>query len=845
VLRVALKGILARKFRLVSTAFAVLLGVAFLSGTFVFTDTIQKAFDELFADAFQNTDSFVRSSETGEDPFGNELHPRIEDSAIALVAGVDGVADAQGSVTDFALVIGADGDPIGNPNNGPPTFGDTWLTGDLSPWTLTEGSREPGPGELVLDVRTADDGDLELGDMVTVITTSAPQEFPLVGTARFAGADSPGGASFAMFDLATAQTLFDAEGMVDAVLATASDGLSQEELTARIQAELPAGLEALTGQEITDENTDAIERGLSFLTIFLNVFAGISLFVGMFVIYNTFAITIAQRTRETAMLRAIGAGRGQVLGALMLEALVIGVVASILGLVGGILLATGLHQLLEAFDIDIPSAGTVIRQRTVIVSLIVGTVVTVLSAVAPAIKGSRVPPLAALREVALDRSARSKGRLVIGVALTALGVLCLVSGVQGEVALVGLGAALLFIGMFVLGPLFAQPVARVVGAPIAATGMAGVLARENARRNPRRTSRTAAALMIGVALVIAIAVIAASVKQSIRDALDDQFVGDIALDSGSQGFGGLSPELVTEVTALPEVAVATGLRFESGGAVAGSDATIVAIDPGPADEVFDFQMVEGAITDLTDDGIGMTDAEAEDLDVHVGDTVSVDLLGLSTLELTVQAIYDRDTLAGRAPYAITQSLSATTSTSEFDATVYVVLAEGVSIDEGKAALQPIVDRYPNADMEDRQEYIESQAATVDGFVNFIYGLLAFAVIIALFGIANTLMLSVHERTRELGLLRAVGSSRRQIRTMVRWESVIIAWLGTLLGLVIGVVLAYSLVKALEDDGIQTFKLPVVTVIVVVVLAGLFAVFAARRPAKRAAKLDILRAIAHE
>jgi putative ABC transport system permease protein len=841
VLRVALKGILARKFRLVSTAFAVLLGVAFLSGTFVFTDTIQKAFDELFADAFQNTDSYVRSSESVEDFFGNEVHPRIPDSTVELVAGVDGVADAQGSVTAYAQVVGSDGDLIGDPNNGPPTFGDTWLLGELSPWNLTEGSRDPGPGELVVDVATADDGDLEIGDMVTVITESPPQQFLLVGTARFGDADSPGGATFAMFDLATAQQLFSAEGEVDAVLA-ASDGLSQEELTARIQAALPAGLEALTGDAITDENTDAIERGLSFLTIFLNVFAGISLFVGMFVIYNTFAITIAQRTRETAMLRAIGASRGQVLGSLMLEALVIGLVASILGLVAGVALATGLHALLEGFNIDIPSAGTVIKQRTVVVSLIVGTVVTVLSAVAPAVKGSRVRPLAALRDVALDRSARSKGRAIIGLLLVALGVLCLVSGVQGEVALVGLGAALLFIGTFVLGPLFAQPVAQVVGAPIAATGMSGVLARENARRNPRRTSRTAAALMIGVALVVAIAVIAASVKQSIRDVLNEQFVGDFVLDSGSQGFGGLSPELATQIAALPQVEVATGVRLALG-RVDGDDATFGVVDPSTAGELFDIGVIGGELSQLTDEGIFLFEDKADDLHVAVGDTVQVELIDGTPRDLTVQGIYSENALAGN--YLISQGLSEASGADQFDFAVYVELADGVSIQQGEAALAPVVDQYPNAELRDREDYVDNQAATVDGFVNFIYGLLAFAVIIALFGIANTLMLSVHERTRELGLLRAVGATRRQIRTMVRWESVIIAWLGTLLGLVIGVVLAFSLVKALEDDGIETFKLPIGTVIVVVVLAGVFAVFAARRPAKRAAKLDILRAIAHE
>jgi putative ABC transport system permease protein len=843
VLRVALKGILARKFRLVSTSFAVMLGVAFLSGTFVFTDTIQKAFDNLFADVFENTDSYVRSSAEVDDGFGGELHPRIPDSTIELVAGIDGVADAQGVIQAYAQVVGSDGDVIGDPSQGPPTFGANWLEGELSPWRLTEGSRPPGPGELVLDVKTAEDGGLEIGDMVSVITTSTPQEFPLVGTAKFGDQDSPGGASFAIFDLATAQELFHAPAQVDAVSVLADEGLSQQEITDRISAQLPEGLEALTGDEITEENTDAIQRSLSFLNIFLGAFAGIALFVGMFVIYNTFAITIAQRTRETALMRAVGASRRQVLGSLVLETFVVGLLASVLGLVVGIGLASGLHELFKAIGADIPSAGTVVKSRTVVWAVVVGTFVTMASGIFPSWRGARVPPLAALREVALDRSGTSLGRAIIGSTITALGILAVVAGISGAVGLIGLGAILLFVGVFVLSPVFARPVAKAIGGPIAAIrGVPGALARENSRRNPKRTSRTAAALMIGVALVAGVSILAASVKQSIRDVLNEQFVGDLVINSNSFGFGGLSPDLEAAVAQVPEVEVATGIRYTTG-SVDGGDAQFSVIDPATAGRLFEVGVIDGELSQLTDDGIFLYDEKADDLDVTVGDTVAVQLIDGILRQLTVQGLYTEQQLAGN--YTITQGLSEASGADQFDLAVYVQLAPGVTLDQGKAALEPIVDEYPNAELQDRDTYVDDTAATVDGFVTFIYILLLFAVIIAVFGIANTLVLSVHERTRELGLLRAVGSSRGQVRAMIRWESVIIGLFGTILGLVIALFLGYSFVRALRDDGIETFAVSWVFLGFILVLAIVFAVLAGLRPAYRAGKLNILRAIAHE
>ena len=552
--KIALKSTLAKKLRLISTALSVILGVAFLAGTLVFTDTIKRTFDDLFADVFAGTDSYVRSESTVDLGMGNEQRGRIPESVIDTVRGVPGVNDAQGIVQGFAQLVGTDGKAIGNPGQGAPTFGMNYVSGRMSPWQLTEGSRPPGPGELLIDKGSADKGGFEIGDTVTVLTQTGPHELPLVGTARFGTVDSPGGASVSVFDLATAQeVLLGGASEIDAVMVQAVEGVSEEEMTARLAGEIPAGTEALTGTQITQEAQNSIAEGLGFFNTFLLVFAAIGLVVACFTIYNTFQIIVTQRTREMALLRSLGATRRQVMWTQLLEAVFIGLFASIVGLFAGVGVAGLLKAMLSAFGIDIPAGGTVFAARTAVVALVVGTGVTIVSAVFPSRRASRVPPIAAIRDVAIDHSGRSRRALVTGAMLTVLGVGGFVAGLAGSgIEWVGIGALATFVGVFTLGPLIARPVTRAIGAPLpAVAGITGSLARENAMRNPKRTARTGGALMVGVALVAGITVIAASVKDWTRDIFERSFTGDFVVSTNTFGFGGLSPDLAEQLNRAP------------------------------------------------------------------------------------------------------------------------------------------------------------------------------------------------------------------------------------------------------------------------------------------------------
>jgi putative ABC transport system permease protein len=844
VFKLALKSTLARRFRLLSTALSVTLGVAFLAGTFVFTDTIQKTFDDLFADVYEGTDAYVRPASVLEDDFGNEYRGRMSDAAIDTVRGVEGVAEADGFVQSYAQIIDQDGDPIGDPTQAP-TFGMNYLTGALSPWRLQAGGAPPqGPDQVVIDKHSADEGDFAVGDPVRVAAQGGTRDFTLVGIVKFGSTDSPGGASAALFDLTTAEQFLAQDGMVDAVLAAAEPGVSEEELVGRVAAAVPAdqNLEVITGTEITDENQDAIEDALGFFNTFLLVFAGIGLFVGAFSIYNTFQITVSQRTREMALLRAVGASRKQVLATLVLEALVIGLIASIIGIALGVVVAYLLKGLLTALSIDLPSGGLVFKPRTAVVGLVVGMLVTVFSAVFPSLKGSRIPPIAALRDVALDRSA-SRVRLAMGFLITAGGVVALLGGLgAGEISLVGLGAGLIFIGVFVLGPLIARPLSWFLGKPLPRLrGIAGSMAQQNAMRNPKRTARTASALMIGAALVTGITVLASSFKSTIREAYGEQFTGDYVVDADSFGFGGLPVEVAEQIQARPEVAAAASQRF--GLARVGDDEiSYLAIDPAQAAQVMTFDELEGRVTDLTDAGVMLHEDKADDWGVGLGDTVDMTLQSGETRPLTVQVIFEKEDTVGDV--IVTQGLHEQSGADQFDLTIYIERADGVDPGAAFTALQGVVDQYPTAELRDRESWIDAQADQLDTFVNLMYGLLMLAVLIAIASISNTLSLSIYERTREIGLVRAVGATRAQTRSTVRWESVLVALIGTVLGIVIGVFFGWAIISALDDEG-AVFKVPVAALIVIIVLAIVAGILAAIRPARRAAKLDILRAVATE
>src|ERR687898_760905 len=518
-LRLTLRGLWSRKLRTALTFVVVMLGVSLMAGTLVLTDTIRKTFDDLFADVNRGTDVYVRGVTQFESSFGDTQRPRLDDSIVEDIEATDGVAIAEPSVQGYAQIIDEEGEPIGDPGFGPPTFGGNWSRVDeLNPFTLVEGGRAPEAGdELVIDKRSADDAGFEVGDTVSVQTQTGLEEYELVGVARFGTADSPGGASFALMTLPAAQQRVAQPGMVDSVSIVADDGFGQRELADRVQAQLGDDAEVLTGAEITEENQDDIEQGLQFFTGFLTAFAVIALVVGAFVIYNSFTILVAQRNREMALLRAVGASRGQVLRGVLLEAVIIGSLASAAGFLLGLAVTGGLRAVMDAFGFDLPAGDIIVRPGAVLVAVLSGFIVTVTSAVVPALRAARVLPIAAMRDVAVERTTRVRIRLVIA------------SGVAGDggILAVGLGVLLIITAAVLVGPVFAQPTVQLIGAPLPAVkGMIGQLARQNAARNPKRTAATASALLIGVAIIAFFLAFNSSLRAAIYNCVDDQVVGD-------------------------------------------------------------------------------------------------------------------------------------------------------------------------------------------------------------------------------------------------------------------------------------------------------------------------------
>lgn len=841
--RTTLKNLAARKLRLVTTSLAVLLGVAFMAGTLVLTDTIGASFDRLFASANAGTDVQVRHEAAFEDQEMGIQRARIDLSLADRIAKVDGVATAEGYTLTYAQVVGKDGKAIGDPNMGPPTFGGNWLHDDgLNPYDLAQGRAPRTDGEVAIDRGTARKGDFHVGDRIDVLTKAGRKAQTVVGITTFAGQDSPGGAQVTLFTDHAAQAYLTAPGKVDAIKVAADPGVSDEELAARIERVVPAGTEVLTGAQITAEDQQDMRDNMAFFNTFLLVFAGIALFVGSFIIYNSFSILVAQRGKEMALLRALGAARRQVMGSVLLEAVVVGLLASAAGLVAGVGVASGIKALFEGMGIDIPSGAVVVSSKTVLVSTIAGLGVSVASAVFPARRAAKVAPIAAMRDVANDVSGSSRTRAVAGLGLTAVGGAAMAAGLFGDAGPgpVGLGALLVFLGVAVLGPVLARPLSRVIGSPLPRLkGTAGTLARENAMRNPKRTSATAAALMIGVALVGCITILAASTKASVADNVDRSFTGDFVIDSGAFNSGGLSPDLAKRLAELPEVDAVTGVRMTLG-EVDGSPSPVFAADAAALPRLLDLGVSSGSLDDLGPKAIAVSEAKATGHGWKVGDVVPVRFAETGVQPLKVAAVYADASLTG--DYFVGLPAFEANVADQFDLKVAVELADGVSAAQGRAAITKVADDFPQGTVQDIGELKEASTAQVDLMLNLIYALLGLAVLIALLGIANTLALSIFERTRELGLLRAVGMTRRQLRATVRYEAVIISLLGTVLGLGIGLAFGWAMVRALADKGIGVFALPVGQLGVVVAIAAVAGIGAAVLPARRASRLDVLGAI---
>jgi putative ABC transport system permease protein len=847
--RATVKSLLARKLRLALTALAVVLGVGFVVGTLILTDTLSKAFDQAFAGTTENTDVVVRGVGAFDPGLGGapgseafEESPPVPEDLVEEVAAVPGVATAAGEVTGYAqLVDPSTGDPIGT--NGPPTLGMSWNPGSGG-LDIRAGS-PPGPGEVAVDAATAESYDLRVGQDIQVILIGPTRTFPISGTVGIGELDSLGGATLAVFDPATAQDVFDRVGEFDAITVAGEEDVSAAALRVRIQEALPEGFEAVSAASVAEETTDEIEEGLGFFRTGLLVFAFVSLFVGAFIIFNTFNIIVSQRTRELGLLRALGASRRQVQTSVLTEAVLIGLFASVIGIGLGLVLAIGLRALLEAIGTDLPGVGAVILPRTLLAGVAVGVLVTVVAGVAPARRASRITPIEALREGEGGPSSSLRRRAIVGGVVLGIGVAALLYGLFGgpsdAALIVGAGAALTFIGVAILSPFVARPLAAIIGAPFRRIGFAGRLGRENAMRNPRRTASTSAALMIGLGLVTFVAVFGDSLKASGAAALDETIRSDFILTSG--GFAPLSPSVAEDLQDAPEIAVATPIRTGGIRVLGGLD-FVTAVDPATLDEVSNIGFTEGSLGSLAEPGtVAVVDDVAGTNGWVMGDRIELRFPMTGTQEFTITGIYPDPQVLGN--YAFSLDAFEANFAQRLDALVFIRLAEGVSPAEGRRALEAATEDSPNVQVQDQAQFKEQQLRLIDQILGFVQVLLLLAIVIALFGIVNTLGLSIYERVRELGLLRAVGMSRGQVRRMIRSEAVIIAVLGGVLGAAIGVLFGWALQGALASLGIDRLSVPVGSIVLYLVAAGLAGVIAAIWPARRAARLNVLEAISYE
>jgi len=841
--RLALRSIAARWGRLVLTSLAIVASTAFLSGTFVFKDTISRTFDALFANVYDRVDAYVQSSNSVENLFGLENRDRLPADIVAEVKAIPGVADAQASVTGDAVVIGKNGEPIERPTA--PTNGATVNEGALSVWKVQAGRLPVGGDEMALDVLTADDGGYVLGDRVKVNSDNGKREFALVGIVEYDNIISPGNATWALFDAPTASEFIAKAGFIDAVLVKGDGSVPATELVTRLRNALnPDVAETLTSAEITKQAQTEVQKTLSFLTVFLAMFSFIALGVGMFVIYNVFSITAAQRQRENALLRALGASRRQVTWTMLLEAAAVGLVGSLLGLVGGMALASGIKALLSALDYDIPARGLAVETPTIVITLVAGLVASLVAALGPAIGAGRVPPVAAMTDAVLERVRNPRRRIVAAAVSALVGAAAIVVVMNGgDAILLALGVVALFAALLLMGPVLARPIARFIGAPVQRVrGITGTMARGNVQRNPRRTARTAAPVLIGVALVTGASVFAASIKEQIQTAVGESFIGDYVINSTKGGAVSFGQEFVDQLNGIPEVGVATGLGFARGVADAeGKPAFGAVVDPATVKGLIDITFTGGSIDALTTEGVLISEGEAKRRGLDLGEVLALRVDGV-VLPLRVEGIFQTTQLIRTARIYDRDTFKNTSITTPAGF-VSLTRAPGVDDAQFRAVVGKAASDYGIGTLQDKQQFINSRADLVDRSLAFIYGLLLLSIVIAAFGIVITLLLAVYERRREIGLLRAVGMTRAQVRTTVRWESVITSVYGAFVGVLMGLVLGYVVIASLRDQGLTAYSVPVTSIVWIMVLAFVAGVAAAVIPAWRATRLNVLRAIA--
>ena len=839
---ILVRGLLARKLRLALTALAIVLGVTFVTGTFVLTDTLNRTFDTLIGTAYQHVNLQVRgtaafNNDTAAAANGAADRKPIPATIAATIRAIPGVAYVDPSVAGYAQfvshgnAIGGAGSALGfsfDPNR------------QSSSVRLVRGRAPSAADDVVMDRGTATKYHFRVGDRVRVLSGGPPQRFTITGIVTFGSADNLAGATLAGFDLPTAQALFNTRGEYDTINILAKPGADNLRLQRAIARILPSGVEVVSGQTVAGELSGAVSNALSFLSTALLVFALIALFVGAFTIFNTFSITVGQRTRELALLRMVGASRRQVFRSVLGEAALVGLAASLVGVGLGVLAAVALKALLGAFGVTLPSAPLVFEARTVVVALAVGVGVAVISAIGPARRAVRIAPVAALVATREEKPESLRRRVTIGALAASGGIAALVAGLTAPaILLVGLGAVAVFIAAGMLAPIVAGPMSGLLGRPLAALlGTAGRLGRENSMRSPRRTAQTAAALMVGIALVSAIAVLGASLSQSARTNLESAVTADDIITGPSSGF---STSVAVAVSRIPGVSTVTNVykgQFELRGSLSSLDA----VTPARLRRTVHLAITAGSGAPALAAGellIDTTTASAKHLSVGLAVPVTFAQTGRATIR--IGGIFKANPLIGS--YVVGASFFRSRFHNPLPVAVLVSTQPGAG--DVEKAINRYLNVYPNVGVQSRAEFEQAQQATVNQELGLVYVLLALAVVVALIGIVNTLMLSVFERTHELGLLRAVGMKRRQVRAMIRSEAVIIALFGAIIGVIIGTALGVAFAASLKQQGITEVAIPYASLLGFLVLAALLGLAAASWPARRAAKLDVLAAIAVE
>jgi putative ABC transport system permease protein len=847
---VALKGLAGRKLRAALTTLAVVLGVAMVSGTYVFTDTIEKAIDTLLTDAYTGSDAVVSGKDVVDLPAGG--HPTVPATLVAEVRALPEVEAVSGGIVDAARLLDKRGEPISTRAEAVAVSIDA-AEPRFNPLKLTEGRWPAGPREVGIDAGTATKHGFAVGDPISVAGPGPVRRFTIAGIAEFTTVDSLGGLTLAIFDPPTAQSVFGKVGRFDEILVAAKDGVSPEELVRAIRPILPPAAEVATGEAEVGSQAEGTNEEIAVIRKFMLAFGGLALFVGAFVIFNTLSTTVAQRTRELATLRTLGASRRQVLGSVMLESLVIGAAGSAIGLLLGPALARGLSALFVALGQDLPGIGAVIVTRTIVVSLLVGVLITLVAGLFPALRATSVPPIAAVREGTLPRSPLAPyvpyvagAAIALGVGLLAFGLFAHGLTVTWVLLLLALGCLVLFVGVALISSRLVTPLASILAWPAGhMAGAAGRLARQNSTRNPGRTAATASALMIGLALVTFVAVLGEGLRSSLGDAVERVVRADYVV-TADDGFSPLAPEAGSALATQPGVETVSGVRQDSA-RVFGSDRSIAGVDPGTIAEVVSFDWDEGSdatLAELGANGAVLQRAFADEHDLAVGSTFSIETAQGKTLELTVRGIYTPpklDPILG--PILVSQRTFDASFERPRDV-LALVDVRGEPSDEKRGALAPALGRFPEAELRTKADFADVRQKETKDLLTVLYVLLSLSMVVSLFGMVNTVVLSVFERTRELGMLRAIGMTRRQVRRMVRHESVITALIGAALGLPLGIALAALATQALAEEDVS-FSLPALPLVVFALIAVGAGLLAAALPARRASRLNVLEALQYE